>query len=129
MVRGNLDFRGNAGQIAILSAVFCAKHKRYESGPGFTDLQPELAGDIVTQRSRSQLWNRKAARCYDQDWRMKFVGFSANDKFVSTSNLLNFAVQNKLYSSSPALGFEHFQNILRGAVAEKLAKRLLVIRD
>jgi hypothetical protein len=60
---------------------------------------------------------------------MKFVGFSANDKFVSASNLLNCAVQNNLRSSSLALGFEHIHDILGGAVAEKLAKRLLVIRD
>jgi hypothetical protein len=40
---------------------------------------------------------------------------------------MNVAVQKNLYSHSPALGFEQFHNIVGGAVAEKLAKRLLVI--
>ena len=60
---------------------------------------------------------------------MKFAGLGANDEFVRASNLLNVAVQNNLHSCGTAFGFEHFHDILRGAVAEKLAERLLVIRN
>ena len=41
---------------------------------------------------------------------------------------MNFAVQNNLYSCGRAFGFEHFHDILGGAVAEKLAECFLVIR-
>ena len=41
----------------------------------------------------------------------------------------NIAVQNNLHSRGAAFGFEHFHNILRGTVAEKLAERFLVIRN
>ena len=127
VVRGNLDFRGDSGQIAILLAVFCPQHERHERGPGFADLHPELAGDVIPQRGRAYFWNRKSACRYDQDWGMKFAGLGANDEFVRASNLLNVAVQNNLHSCGPAFGFEQFHDILRGAVAEKLAERLLVI--
>jgi len=60
---------------------------------------------------------------------MKLAGIRADYEFVGAANLLNVAVQNNLYSCSPALGFEQFHNILGGTVAEKLAERLLVIRN
>lgn len=53
MVRGNLDFRGDSGQIAITLAVFCAHHKRDKRGPGFADLHAELAGEVIPQRGRA----------------------------------------------------------------------------
>src|SRR5580692_7438767 len=42
---------------------------------------------------------------------------------------MNFAIQNNLYSCGRAFSFEHFDDILGGAVAEKLAERFLVIRN
>jgi len=60
---------------------------------------------------------------------MKFAGLCAGDESVRAADFVNFAVQNDLYSRVLALGFEHLHDILRGAVAEKLAERLLVIRD
>src|ERR1700693_5603546 len=60
---------------------------------------------------------------------MKLAGIRADYKFVLAPDFLNVAVQNNLYSCGPALGFEQLHNILGGAVAEKLAKRLLVIRN
>ncbi len=44
-------------------------------------------------------------------------------------NLVNVAVQDNLNPRGPAFGFEHFHDVLRGAVAEKLAERFLVIRN
>src|SRR5271169_5266601 len=60
---------------------------------------------------------------------MKFAGIRADYKIVRAPNLLNLAVQNNLYSRGTALGFEQFHNILGGTIAEKLAERLLVIRN
>src|ERR1700674_3823027 len=60
---------------------------------------------------------------------MKLGGIRPDYKFVRAPDLLNVAVQNDLYSCSTALGFEQVHNILGGAVAEKLAERLLVIRN
>src|SRR5580700_10392791 len=121
VVRGYLDFRGDSGQIAILFSVLCSQHQRDERGPRLTDFQTELAGNVIPERSRSQFWYRKPARCNHQNWRAKFDGFRANDESIRPANLLNLAVQDDLYSSGPAFGFEHFQNVLRGMVAEKLA--------
>ena len=129
VVRGNLDFRGDSRQIAILLAVLCPSTSGTSAGLVSLDLQAELAGDVISQRSRSKFWDRKSARGHDQDWRMKFAGLRANDEFVRAANFLNVAVQNNLYSRGAAFGFEHFHNILRGTVAEKLAERFLVIRN
>ena len=37
--------------------------------------------------------------------------------------------KNNLHSRGAAFGFEHFHDVLRGTVAEKLAERFLVIRN
>ena len=47
----------------------------------------------------------------------------------AATNFLDFAAQDDLYSRGPAFAFEHFQDVLRGTVAEELAERFLVIRD
>jgi hypothetical protein len=42
---------------------------------------------------------------------------------------MNVAVHDDLRSRLAALGFEHFENIFGGTIAEKLAERFLVVRN
>ena len=129
MIRGNDDFRGDACQIAILLAIAGSQHERHKCGSRGLDLQPKLPCEVISQRSRSQFWNRKSAGRHHQDRRMELAGLRADDKLVCASNVMNVAVQNDLYPRSAAFDFEHFHDVASGTVAEELAERFLVIWD
>ena len=59
-------------------------------GPGFTDFQAELAGDVISERSRPELRDRKPARRDHQDRSAKFGGFCANDESVRCDEFPGF---------------------------------------
>jgi hypothetical protein len=50
-----------------------------------------------------------------------------DDELCRAPYLPDSATENYFYSGGAAFGFEHFQDVLRGAVAEELAQRFLVI--
>src|SRR5579872_4868993 len=60
---------------------------------------------------------------------MKLRVVRAHDKLVAAVDSVDLSVHHDFHSSFATFAFEHRENVPRGAVAEKLAKLLLVIRD
>jgi hypothetical protein len=88
-----------------------------------------LASEVVSLRGGTDFGNGEAARSDDQDWGAKLGGIGADDELGSMLDFLDFGVQEDLDASVAALDFEHIGDVLRGAIAEKLAERFLVVRD
>ena len=118
-----------ARQIAIAGAVFLAQDERHKAGPGLADGEAELARQVVAERGRANLRDRKASGGDHERWRFEFCIGCACDEIGCSLDFLNVRVQENAYSGVLAFGFEHAENVAGGAVAEKLAQSFLVIRD
>lgn len=129
LVDRNDDWRGNAGQVAVLRLLLFCEDERNKGGARLDDFETELAGKIVTHGRCANFGNRKAPGCDDKYWRAKFGGVGADDELAGVLDFLNFRIENNLDAGVAALGFEHAGDVLCGAVAEKLAQCFFVIRN
>ena len=129
IVHGNDDWRGNAGQVAVLRLLFFCEDERNERGARLDDFQAELTGEVVAHGSCANLGDGEPAGGNDKHWRAKFGGVGADDKLGGVADFLDFGVENNLDTGVAALGFEQAGDVLRRTVAEKLPKRFFVIRD
>ncbi len=109
--------------------LFFCEDERDERGARFDNLQTELTGEIVAVGGGTDFGDGEAACGDDQDWSAEFGGVGADDEFGGVLNFLDFGVEKDLDFGIAALGFEHVGDVLRGAVAEKLAESFLVVRN
>src|SRR5580700_5577565 len=49
---------GNPGKVAVAGTVFRFEHQGHESGPGFANLESELARQVIAKGSSADLWDR-----------------------------------------------------------------------
>ncbi len=123
------DVSGDARKIAVVALFVFGEEQGHKSRAWFDDFQTELTREMVAERSRADFGDRKAACCNDQDRSTKLGGVSLHDELGGLLNFFHFGVQNDLDACLAALGFEHVCDVLRGAIAEKLAKSFLVVRN
>ena len=128
VTRGN-HLRRHAGQVGVAAAILRAEQQRHQPRPSFTDRQPELSRQVISESGGAHLRNRQAAGGHDQRRSAKFVFPCPHHELVGPRHLLDCSLREQLNSRLAALLFQHVQNVLRGAIAKKLAQSLLVIRD
>ncbi len=78
-------------------------------------------------RGCADFWNGEPAGRDNQGWGAKLGEVRSHYELGRALNIQYFNVQNNLDRGFAALGFEHIGDVLRGALAEKLAERFLVI--
>ncbi len=110
-----------------MTLIVFGEHQRNERRPGVHDFQPELSREIVAERRGTNFGNGKPASRYYQRWSAKFVRAGSRREFGGVLNFLYLCVQKDLDAGIAALRLQHFRDVLRGAVAEKLAESFLVV--
>jgi len=123
------DFGGDAGEVAVVFAVGGGERERDEGGARGDDVQPELAGEIVAERSGADFGNGQAAGGDDEHRRSKLGGRSVDDEFGGAADFADLGIQKNLNGSSAALFFEQADDFGSGAIAKELAELFFVIRD
>ena len=110
-----------------MTLIVFGEHQRNERRPGVNDFQAELSREIVAERRGTNLWDGKPASRYYQHWSAKFVRAGSRREFGGVLNFPDFRVQKGLDAGIAALRLQHIRDVLRGAVAEKLAESFLVV--
>lgn len=123
------DFCGNACEVAIAFAVFGAESQRHQCRAARLECDAELLGDVIAKRGRPHLGDRESASGDYQRWSGKLRILRGYCEAKIVSDFLNMRVEEDFYACSGAFFFEQCDDLLRGAIAEELAKRLLVIGD
>src|SRR5579883_2060026 len=123
------DFNRHTCELTIIFAVCRGEYERYESWPWFLDFQSKLTGKIVAEAGGAYFRDRKPAGSDDEHRRSKLHFAGAQDKFGGASDFAYLRLQKDLDIRDTALFQEHVKDLARGAVAKKLAERLLVIGD
>jgi hypothetical protein len=60
---------------------------------------------------------------------VKLGRLATSDELRCSLNVTDSAVEKNLYAGGAAFRFQHVSDVFRGAIAEKLAQRLLVVRN
>jgi hypothetical protein len=128
-IGGGSDGGGNTSQVAVKTLVFLIQNKRDERRPRLQNFQPELPSEIVTKNGCTDFGDGKAAGGHNEDGCAKFVGICSHREFSAAFDLLDFGVQKYLDAGISAFGLKHIGDVVRAAVAEKLAEGFLVIRN
>jgi len=130
------DFRGESGEVAPLFAVGGVEDQRYEGGARFNEVVAELFGEVVAEASGSHLGDREAAGSDDERGRDEVAcgGFDVEAAggfrcFSPAADGGNLDVAANINRGFAGFLFEHGDDLLRGAVAEELAKGFFVILD
>src|SRR5579863_2406996 len=129
MVGGDRYISRNSGQVAITGLILGAQQQRDKSGARVDDFQAELTGEIVAERCRADFGDGKTAGGDHQGGSVKFGGVRAHHELGGPANVADLGLEEDLNSRRATFGFEHVQDVLRRAVAEKLAKSFFVIWD
>jgi hypothetical protein len=110
-----------------MALVVFGEHQRNERRPGVHNFQPELPREIVAERRGTNFWDGKPSRRYYQHRSAKFVRAGSRREFDGVLNFVDFRVQKDLDAGIAALRLQHIRDVLRGAVAKKLAESFLVV--
>ena len=129
MIRRGCHGRGNAREIAIEPVLSFGKHERHEGRPGRYNLESELTGELVAQRSRADFGDGKTACCNDQGGGAKFAGPGMDHEVRAVLNLPDSDAHKYFHTGVAALGLQHGGDVPCAAVAEKLAECFFVIRN
>jgi len=123
------DFRGEAGQIAVVAAVGRGERQRHQPGTAWLNLEPELPRQFVSERGRADFRNGEPAGGDHQGGRAKSGGVGFDGKAGGFPNLAYLHVR-KDFNVRPFAFFEkHGDNLARGSVAEELPFMFFVIRN
>src|SRR5579859_304073 len=83
--------RGNTGQVAVVGAILGTESERNERWPGSDDIEPELAGEVVTERGGAHFGDGEAAGGYHQSGSAELAGFGEDHEFRGALDFSNFA--------------------------------------
>src|SRR5579872_7463526 len=118
IVAGRDHVGGDAAQIAVSRLVFGSEHKRHEARPWVANVEAELTREVIAERCRADLWNRKASGGDDERGRTELDVARAHDEFGGLGDFLNLRVEEDAGASCAAFFFEHLLDVAGRAIAE-----------
>ena len=124
------DFGGDAGEVAPVGLVLRVEDEGNEAGAGFDDGVTELAGEVVAEGGCAHLGDGEAAGGDDEgvraDWAL--AGFD-EEPVAKVGDGEDAGCELDVGVDAGALGEQHVEDVVGGAVAEELAEGLLVVGD
>jgi hypothetical protein len=123
-------YRGrDAGEVGEAGVFRAGEDERDEGGAWFTDGDVELAGDIVAESGRSHFGDGEASGG-DDECGCAIDGVLRGDvKAVVAVDCADVCAEDDSDVSGGTFGEEQVDDLIRGAVAEKLAEGFLVVAN
>ena len=124
--------RGDAGKASEMLMIRTRERERNERRTAGLDGNRKPAGNVVAEPGGAHLWNRKAAGGDNERGSLEDVVGSDDSKGsgrIVAADLGDSSGEKDAHASIGTFAHEQIDNLLRGAVAEELAERFLVIRD
>ncbi len=129
---GSDDRRRDAGEAGKMRALRTGEGQRNERGAAGFDGDAELARDVVAETSGADFGNGEASGGDDESGsRVEGVAGGDGERAagIVAAHFMNVGGDEDAHLGVLALAHQHVDDLLRGAVAEELAQRLLVPCD